>query len=59
MYVIAKHSTLRDLQIIPYIQMHSALRELLAIPYIQMHNALRELQKILTLKRTVPSGDCK
>ena len=43
MYVIAKHTTLRELQIIPHILMHSALRKLLAIIYIQMHNALREL----------------
>ena len=58
MYVIEKHSALRELQIIPYIQMHSALRELLIIRYVEMHSALRELQTILYIEiHSAPSGD--
>ena len=40
------YSALRELQIIPYIQMHSALRELLTIHYVEMHISLGELQTI-------------
>ena len=48
MYVIAKHSALRELQIFPSIQMHTALGEPQTIHYIEIHSApLGELPTIM------------
>ena len=50
------HNALRELPMIPYIEMHSALREQQTIPYFEIHSALRELPTIHYIEIQYPQG---